>query len=99
VTLRRHSPRPLAAAISGLREEWVPETLLGEVQREWAGAVGDRIAAAARPVSERSGVLIVVCSEAVWAQELDLIADLVLGRLNERLSRGRITRMRCRVGA
>jgi hypothetical protein len=31
----------------------------------------------------------------VWAQELDLMSETIVGRLNERLERGQISRLRC----
>src|SRR5947208_10858250 len=92
---RRRSPRPLAAAIDRLREQWEPETLLAEVQRVWGETVGPAIGAEARPSSERAGVLTVSCSAAVWAQELDLMAATILEPLNARLRSGRIDRLRC----
>jgi predicted nucleic acid-binding Zn ribbon protein len=99
MSLRRRSPRPLASALAPLREEWAPDTLLAEVQRVWPQAVGEAIAAEARPERERGGVLTVVCSASVWAQELDLMAPEILPRLNERCTRGRVTRLRCVAGA
>ena len=59
----------------------------------WADAVGEAIAGEAGPTSERGGILTVSCSAAVWAQELDLMAPVILERLN-RSSAGR-TRLRC----
>jgi len=91
----RRGPRSLALALDQLRDELSPETVLADVQRAWPAAVGAAIAAEASPVSERSGVLTVSCSAAVWAQELDLMAPAILKRLNERLGGGHITRLRC----
>ncbi len=53
------------------------------------------IAAEARPVAERGGVLTVSCAASVWAQELDLMAPAILERLNSALGRGAIARLRC----
>jgi predicted nucleic acid-binding Zn ribbon protein len=96
VALRRRSPRTLETALAPLRASLGPTTLLAEVQERWPSVVGDVIAAEARPVSEHSGMLTVACSAAVWAQELELLSAEVLLRLNDGLSRGRITRLRCR---
>jgi predicted nucleic acid-binding Zn ribbon protein len=92
---RRRSPRHFSLAIERARDEWAPPTLLAEVQRAWTGAVGDQIAAEARPASERGGVLTVSCSGSVWAQELDLMAPAILEQLNAVLRSGRIERLRC----
>jgi predicted nucleic acid-binding Zn ribbon protein len=91
----RRSPRPLGLALGAIRDQWEPETLLAEVQRVWAHAVGPAIAAEARPSAERSGVLTVSCSAAVWAQELNLMTTAILEALNAGLRGGRIERLRC----
>jgi predicted nucleic acid-binding Zn ribbon protein len=44
---------------------------------------GDEIARQAQPTSERSGVVIVRCSSAVWAAELTLMAPRLLESLND----------------
>lgn len=99
MSLRRPSPRALSIALEPLRQSWAPETLLAEVQRVWVEAVGEAIAAEARPERERSGILTVVCSASVWAHELDLMAPDILARLNERVTRGRLSRLKCVSGA
>jgi predicted nucleic acid-binding Zn ribbon protein len=91
----RRSPRPLALALESVRDELAPETLLADVQRVWRDVVGEAIAAEAQPTAERSGVLTVSCSAAVWAQELDLMATTILDRLNRALGGPRIGRLRC----
>ncbi|HEY2435746.1 MAG TPA: DUF721 domain-containing protein [Solirubrobacteraceae bacterium] len=95
MTRRRRSPRSLALSVERVRDDLAPLTLLAEVQRRWPAAVGESIAAEAQPTGERGGVLTVSCSAAVWAQELDLLAPTILERLNQRLERGRVDRLRC----
>jgi predicted nucleic acid-binding Zn ribbon protein len=95
MTRRRRSPRPLALALDAARTQWAPATLLGEVQRVWPSVVGPAIAAEAQPTSERGGVLTVSCSASVWAQELDLMAVNIVGRLNAVLEAGQVDRLRC----
>lgn len=95
MTRRRRSPRTLNVAMDRVRDELAPQTLLAEVQRIWPEAVGQAIAADARPTAERAGTLTVSCSAAVWAQELDLMAPAILERLNQRLRGGAINRLRC----
>lgn len=95
MSLRRTSPRPLAIALDPLRSTWAPATLLAEVQDVWPDVVGAAIAAEARPDRERSGILTISCSASVWAHELDLMAPQILERLNRRLDRGRVTRLKC----
>jgi predicted nucleic acid-binding Zn ribbon protein len=55
------------------------------VQTAWAEAVGERIAAAAEPVEERAGGVVISCSDPVWAEELDLMQEQLLERLRARL--------------
>lgn len=92
---RRRSPRPVSFALDRIQAELAPDTLLARVQRVWRDAVGEVAAANAQPTAERGGVLTVACSEAVWAQELDLMGPAIVGRLNDRLPEGQITRLRC----
>lgn len=82
---RRPAPRPASAAFRTALERAAPKTRLAAVQAVWAELVGERIAAVARPVSERDGVVTVTCSDSVWAQELDLMQEQLQQRLVERL--------------
>ncbi len=85
----------MSLALESLRDELAPQTLLADVQRAWPRAVGDAIAAEAVPTTERAGVVTISCSAAVWAQELDLMAPTILGRLNELLRTGTVQKLRC----
>ncbi len=91
----RRSPRPLALALDGVRAELGPQTLIADVQSVWPSAVGEVIAANAEPVAERDGALTVSCAASVWAQELDLMAETIVERLNRALGDERIARLRC----
>jgi predicted nucleic acid-binding Zn ribbon protein len=94
--MARHSKlRPMTkafdAAIAGLQ----PPTTLASIQRAWPTAVGPAIAAVATPVAERGGVLTVSCSNAGWAQELDLMGESIINNLNSELRQpGIIKRIR-----
>ena len=82
---RRRAPRQAASAFRAARDRAAPRTGLAAVQAAWRSAVGERIAAVTSPVAERAGTLTVECSDAVWAQELDLMQDRLLERLREEL--------------
>lgn len=82
---RRRAPRPAAGALRAALERAAPRTRLAAVQLVWAEAVGERLAAAARPVAEREGAVVVGCSDPVWAEELELMQEQLLERLRERL--------------
>jgi hypothetical protein len=51
----------------------------------WDDVVGPQIAARARPVRIREGILEVRVDQAVWMQQLQLLKPKILVRLNERL--------------
>ena len=92
--MRRRAPRPVGAALAGVTATLAPATLLAEVQRLWPAAAGDAFAQASEPVSERDGVITVACASAVWAQELDLLSERVLDRLEAELGRRAVRRLR-----
>jgi predicted nucleic acid-binding Zn ribbon protein len=92
--VRRKRPRSLGDALRDVRAQTAPETLLAAVQSCWRDAVGDQVSAEAEPVSERDGQVTIACRSATWAQELDLLSDELLERLNEALSAPRVTALR-----
>ena len=96
--MRRATPKPLGDSIRALRTEVQPQTPLAAIQAVWPEAVGSRVAAEARPVRERDGTVTVECRAATWAQELDLLHDELLARLNEALGDERVSRLRMVVG-
>ncbi len=94
----RIAPRPLSDAVERLATDLAPASTLARVQRAWEQAAGATIAEASRPTAERDGVLDVTCSDAVWAQELDLMGSELVSRLNEALGEELVQRLRCRTG-
>lgn len=80
---RRRAPRPAASAFQAALQKAAPQTPLAAAQAAWASAVGDQLATAATPVSERDGTLTIECADAVWAQELDLMQEALLQKLRE----------------
>ena len=81
----RRAPRPATLALREALQRSAPRTELAAAQTAWAEVVGEAVAAAAEPVSERDGVLTVRCESATWAQELSLMEGELLRRLGERL--------------
>lgn len=94
----RPAPRPLSVALAELTDDLAPASTLAGVQRVWEQAAGATIAEAGRPTAERAGVLTITCSDAVWAQELDLMGSELVARLNEALGEELVQRLRCRTG-
>jgi predicted nucleic acid-binding Zn ribbon protein len=82
---RRRAPRPAASALRAALDRAAPKTPLATLQAAWTETVGEQIASAASPVSERDGEVLVSCTDSVWAQELDLMQDQLLQRLGDRL--------------
>lgn len=83
--MRRRAPRPAATGLRAALERAAPQTSLAAAQAAWEETVGEQLARAAQPVSERDGELTVRCESAVWAQELDLMQGRILALLEERL--------------
>ncbi len=96
--MSRPAPRSLTAALQELTGALAPASTLARVQEVWEDAVGPAIAASARPTGERDGVLTITCEASVWAHELDLMADALIGRLNAALGRDCVRDLRCRTG-
>jgi predicted nucleic acid-binding Zn ribbon protein len=94
----KRAPRPLSAILPGVTGALAPASTLARVQSVWEQAAGGAIASAARPTGEREGVLTVTCEASVWAQELDLLADQLIARLNAALPGEYIRELRCRTG-
>lgn len=96
--MSRPAPRMLSNALDALTAGIAPATMLARVQAIWEPAAGPAIASSAQPTAERGGVLTVTCEAAVWAQELDLMAGVLIPRLNDALGEEAIRELRCRTG-
>ena len=91
---RRRTPRPVSFALEHLANDVEPATLIAQIQRRWPAAAGSF--AGCEPVFEREGELTVNCGSAVQAQELDLMSELVIARLNAALGQPAVKRLRPR---
>ncbi len=80
-----------AARVGGLLEEVLHARGFEDKIREyrtwliWDETVGPQIAARARPLRIRDGVLEIRVDQPVWMQQLQLMKPMLLGRLNDRL--------------
>ena len=92
--MRRKAPKPFAPALERVAADVMPATLIAEVQSVWSRAAGPSLSAVATPVSERDGVVTIACGSAVWAQELDLLAERLTDALNDALGRPAVRRLR-----
>lgn len=59
----------------------------GRVILLWPQAVGERIAARTRPYLFREGILFVAANSSVWAQELSLVKNSLIKKMNECLGK------------
>jgi predicted nucleic acid-binding Zn ribbon protein len=96
--MSRSAPRSLSTALEDLTTTLAPATTLARVQEIWERTAGPAIAASARPTAERDGILTVTCDAAVWAQELELMADELVARLSSALGSEALRGLRCRTG-
>jgi predicted nucleic acid-binding Zn ribbon protein len=79
------APRSIGDSLREVRAEAAPATPLAAVQSVWAEVAGPAVAAESEPVAERHGLVTISCRSAVWAQELDLLQDELLARLQAAL--------------
>jgi predicted nucleic acid-binding Zn ribbon protein len=94
----RFAPRPLSFALESFTATLAPATTLAGVQQVWEQVLGARIAEAGTPISEHDGVLTVVCTDSVWAAELELMGTELVERLNSALGADTVKKLRCRTG-
>lgn len=92
--MKRRAPEPFADVLRDAVEEAAPDTLLARVQAAWPEIAGAAIAAECAPARESNGTITVECSAAVWAQEVTLMEQDLLGRLNPRLGDFRLRALR-----
>jgi predicted nucleic acid-binding Zn ribbon protein len=83
--VRRLAPRPLSRVLEEALGGSAPAGLLPRVQALWPEVAGAAVAEESTPVAERDGTVTVACAAAVWAHELELLGEDLLGRLNTRL--------------
>jgi predicted nucleic acid-binding Zn ribbon protein len=90
----RRAPRKLGGALERLVADDAPQTLLAEVQAAWPRACGETIAARSEPVSERNGTITIACESGPWAQELELMGDLLRERIDAIVGADRVLGVR-----
>jgi len=64
----------------------------------WDAVVGKKIAEHARPFSIKKGILLVMVTDSIWLQELEFKTEGIKERLNNKLQRKAIKKIRFRVG-
>ena len=93
---RKQGPMRVAEALAG----YLAKSGLGDrlqeasAVEEWAGRVGDRIAAVTEPLHVNNGVLFVGVRSSAWLMELRMMEAEVRSRLNAGRVKGRIRNIR-----
>jgi predicted nucleic acid-binding Zn ribbon protein len=81
------APSRLSDVLSAILKDrgWNRVVKQHRIFEEWDEAVGAMIAKNARPIRIDRGVIVAIVSSPVWNQELSLMKETIIGRLNERL--------------
>jgi predicted nucleic acid-binding Zn ribbon protein len=90
----RHSPRRIGESLDRVLAARAPRTLLADVQTAWPEVTGAAIAANSEPVSERDGTVTIACASGSWAQELEMMGELLRSRLDPILGEDRLRALR-----
>jgi predicted nucleic acid-binding Zn ribbon protein len=95
---RRDDPQPLTEALGGLlaARGWRARAAVGTVFGDWAGIVGEQLAAHTRPESFDDGELTVSADSDAWATQLRYMTPQLLKRLAEELGHGVVHRIKVR---
>jgi predicted nucleic acid-binding Zn ribbon protein len=94
MSAERRAPRRLGEAFGSVIATSAPRTLLADVQRVWPAVCGDAIALNSEPVAERDGRVTVACEGGAWAQELELMGELLRDRVSAALGDERLLALR-----
>lgn len=102
MTQRKRKPEPLANALASFLDQsgLAARVEQASVVPEWAGLVGEQIAAVTEPLSiARDGTLFVAVRTNAWMTELSLMEPQLLAALNARegAERGKVARIHWRL--
>jgi hypothetical protein len=70
----------------------------GKIWQVWDSAVGDQIAAKARPANFRDGVLTVMVSNAPWMQQLNFLKKGIIEKINAALGEEQVREIFLKAG-
>jgi len=69
-----------------------------KIWKLWDGVVGKKVAEHAKPFSIKKGILLVKVTDSIWLQELEFKTEGIKEKLNSKLQRQAIKKIRLRVG-
>ena len=92
-------PRPIGASLDAVARNLGGQggPALVDLLGRWPAVVGEQLAAHCRPVSLRSGALVIAVDEPAWGAQLGWLEADLLRRLAEALGAGVVTRITVRV--
>jgi predicted nucleic acid-binding Zn ribbon protein len=95
---RGGDPRLFGAAIRDLLAErgWEQQAAVGGVFGNWPGIVGKEVAEHTTPTAFEDGEVVIVADSPAWAQQVRLLAQTLVRRLNEELGDGTVRRVKVR---
>jgi predicted nucleic acid-binding Zn ribbon protein len=93
-------PVPLSDALAKIGAEYglAPGGAHATLDTRWSEVVGSELAAHARLVSVREGVLTMAVDDPLWASQLPYLEPTIVTRATALLGPGVVTRVRVRVG-
>jgi predicted nucleic acid-binding Zn ribbon protein len=100
VTDRKRKPVPISDAVSGFLESSGLAKRVEQVTAvdDWAGAVGEQIAAVTRAISiTPDGILFVAVKNHAWMTELSLMEPELRAALNSAKARDKVRKIRFRL--
>jgi len=94
-----HDPVPIGDALAAVRAElgMPPGDALGALEQQWPEIVGDDVAAHARLVGVRDGVLTIAVDSPPWATQLRYLEGVLLERANAVVGRDSVHAITVRV--
>jgi predicted nucleic acid-binding Zn ribbon protein len=92
-------PRPVADSLDAVARNLggAGGPALVELLRRWPEVVGEAVAAHSRPLSLRDGTLTIAADEPAWGAQLRWLEADLLGRLEQTLGAGAVTRIAVRI--
>ena len=92
-------PRPIADSLPAVARNLggAGGPALIDLLQRWPEVVGDTVAAHCRPLSLRDGTLTIAADEPAWGAQLRWLEADLLGRLDQTLGAGAVTRIAVRI--
>ena len=103
--MRKRSPKKdfshIGSIIGNVLKEYMPESAseLTRVWQIWDDAVGEIIAANARPVAFKGDLLLVHATSSTWIHQLHFLKADIISKLNAALGKPMISEIKFKIGS